>query len=380
MKKKILAMAAIAIMLLVALTACGSESADISESSSSSTSNADIGMTTDDVMESLTTDDYSWNPYISVVLNKYDVDYFVNEYGNISVFCYKKTGTQELFCVLIVTHANLNNFVISKAQNAQNFLLSSASDNARYTRLQKDDDLIFSIYAPEYEESEIYDLPHTIRDVNNSDFFADEERQKTYEELFTSYQYQELEEYVNQYIDNYSPEDHDNAFRIRAIINSLTEIVNNCDIQYDEFDEKYTVYFDGADTISLSTNIVPTVCETSFIARVGFFRNNWLFFDKLSIKFLNSDEIETHHFDSWDIERNIVQGGIEEYTTISIDDKKLEKYENSDSVVLRFENTDTGEVIDHVLTDEELNGIIGAIKLRIAYVDLSNMLYRWNNC
>ena len=213
--------------------------------------------------------------------------------------------------------------------------------------------------------------------ADTCDFFSNELRQSQYKEFIKSHKYTELRDYVQQYIDDCPPLETDNAYEILSIIEYYSPTLDNCIMQYDEFDEDYTISYRNAEKITRSVNVVPTVCESDLTVHVGFIASDWLFFDKLYIKF-SSDHTESHSYESYDIERDVLSGGnIREYVTLYVGEYDLEDYETAEKITIRFENSETGEVIDHQMTDAEKDGVVALLKLKISYSKLSNLLYQY---
>lgn len=215
--------------------------------------------------------------------------------------------------------------------------------------------------------------------IANCDFFSNETRAEMYKELIESYQYAELQSYVQQYIDACPPKETDNAYAILSLIEEHISALGNCVISYDSFEEEYTVKYRNAEEISNNVNFVSTVSGSHYEAQVGFIAYDWLFFDHIYIKF-SSEEIESNYISGSTINREVLNGGIiQEYATFFVDYDEIEKYETAETIVIRFENSETGEAIDHILTEAERNGIVTLVKLRYTYVELSNLLFRYKN-
>lgn len=222
--------------------------------------------------------------------------------------------------------------------------------------------------------------PEAENPVNTADFFGDPERQAKYQEYFQSYQLGELLEYVNAYIDENGPQKSDSAYKILDILgDEIVNICEKCTISYDSFEETYTAYYSGVEEISTSVCIVPRTSGSDYRVFAGFQKDDWLFFDRISIKLSESDDTLRQSFDSWDVETDVINGGIEEYALLDIGEDDAELFGTSQDVIIRFENSETDETFDHELSESERMAVYGLYEIRDAYVDLSNLLYRWNN-
>lgn len=210
------------------------------------------------------------------------------------------------------------------------------------------------------------------------DFFSDEERQQKYEELYKSYQYSALVDYVNEYISENSPSLADSAYVILEITEPILPFENNFIIDFDDFDETYSICFPGATEISGSNSVVVTVKEKNVDAKLGFRKTGWLFFDEIQLS-VNGEIEDSAHYKSYDVERNVISGRtIEEYVYYNFDSDFIEKLEDAQAAIIRFINRDTKETYDHTLTENEINALCYGKKVEKTNILLSNILYYFN--
>jgi hypothetical protein len=208
------------------------------------------------------------------------------------------------------------------------------------------------------------------------DFFSDEERQIRYTELYQSYNYAELLEYLYTYIEENSPLVDDSAYTILSLIEPALDYQDSWIISLDEFDNEYTLTFKGANEITQSRAISVSLKGTDLVTKIGFRKNGWLFFDAISI---SADGHRIYGASiRGSITRNVISGNsIEEYCFTSLYDDVVIKVKESDKSIIRFENDKSGEKYDHVLTREEKDALYCGMILQDNNRELSNLLSRY---
>ena len=233
-------------------------------------------------------------------------------------------------------------------------------------------DLIVAAVAAFTEESP----EQPVQDANAPDFFDDLSRQEKYTELYTSYQYKALYDYVQDYLSSNDAAATDSAQEIISLIEPLLPYENKWVVTYDEFDNRYTAAFSGAQELSESCAVVPTVKGTGTEIKLGFVKQGWLFFDQYEIRadgeYIKSGSVK------FDTVCDVLSGHmIREYAQIGISDDKIDQMHNADKVIVRFSNEKSQETLDHNFTQDELDALYCAIHLRMNNRDLSNLLYHY---
>lgn len=212
-----------------------------------------------------------------------------------------------------------------------------------------------------------------------SDFFSDEIRQSQYKELYQSYQYTKLAEYVNAYLLENETTPLDSAYSILNLINPAIKYEGQWNIQFDDFDSKYILTFKGADSISQNTSVAVSVDDTWLDVKMGFRKNGWLFFDRVALS-IDGQQVYNVSINFYDVTRNVISGHtIEEYCNRSPYDDVLEQLNDAETVILRFTNSDNKEIYDHTLTQNEIDALYCGLLLRVNNRDLRDLLYRYNN-
>ena len=211
------------------------------------------------------------------------------------------------------------------------------------------------------------------------DFFSEKERQNKYKELYESYKYTELKEYVNKYIEENSPTPLDSAYEILKLMDPVMRYEANWILTHDEFDGTNTLTFKNANEISESQSVNAYVEGTYSKITLGFVKNDWLFFDKIRIS-ADGNVIKDSSFKSYNIQRDVIKGTlIKECVDCSFFKDNVDEMIKSNKVTIRFENTDKKTHYDRTLSKNEITAIYCSVYLEKNNRDLSNLLFRFNN-
>ena len=229
------------------------------------------------------------------------------------------------------------------------------------------------------QEQEIY--------VPTNDLFMSEDRQEEYVRLINSFSFEELEEFLITYIEEYEPDERDSVFDALAILERMAPALEqrgNFIIIHDDFDNSYTLKFRGANEISRNTSIDVTISTnpSSMNVSVGFVRSGWLFFDRTEIR-SDGEVVTSGSHDHFAVQRDVLHGGtireyIVTYRTLANSENVRTIYE-AENTVIRFENRTNGETFDHTFTAAEVNALFYGFMLREGNSDLSMLLRNWNN-
>lgn len=211
------------------------------------------------------------------------------------------------------------------------------------------------------------------------DFFSDPDRVAQYEQLYKSYQYSELAELVNDYIENNDLTPIDNAYSILDVLTPSLAYEKQWVVNFDEFDSTYNVSFPGLHGISSSESVAVSLKKSDLQIYVGFRKSGWLFFDKIELS-IDGERVYSASCKSYDVTRNVISGHtIEEYTECDFYDNVVEQLGTAEKSILRFTNTTSGEIYDHTLSQNEMDAMYYGYMLQGTYRELGNLLYRWNN-
>lgn len=205
-----------------------------------------------------------------------------------------------------------------------------------------------------------------------------DEQSQTCESFLESCKYSDLHRYISGLVEDGTLQDDSSSAELLTWLEKLEEISQKCEIVTDAFDKKITVYYPGIREISNQINVVPIVQIGEYGASIeyefGFKRNSWLFFDEISITSQNK-ETKTKSFNSYDINRDVVSGGIKESVFTTSPD--VAKFIDDANIIIRFANTDKRENVDHQLTDLEISAISALLEFRDLHSKVDGRLWAY---
>lgn len=211
----------------------------------------------------------------------------------------------------------------------------------------------------------------------STSFFSEKENRLTYDELYKSYCYSELKEYVQAYIDQNEVTKDDVAYTILEYIDSVIAFESKWNVTFDEFDSKYVLFFDGATEITGSNSVKVSLSGTNLDIKIGFRKNGWLFFDSVALN-IDGERAYSASIKSSNRTENVISGNmIEEYCSCSFYDNVLESIGKAETVILRFSNKKSDENYDHTLSPSEKDALYCGLQLRINNRELSNLIYHY---
>lgn len=226
-------------------------------------------------------------------------------------------------------------------------------------------------------EHDIKDLPVFISDIATDDYFSNSDNVEFFNESSSHAEYKELYEHANSYIEKNDVKGHDSAHEIIEILEPVYELMDKVEIQYDDFENVSTIYYEGLTDVGDSNHIVPFIMtsDNEMSLLVGFERDGWLFSNNL---YFNIDG-ERESFGSYDPDRDTLGGSRirEEYIKTNYDEELIESIINANEVKMRFEG-DKGE-LDYTLTDTDKKAIETIQSFNNIKNNLSNLLYRFEN-
>jgi hypothetical protein len=189
------------------------------------------------------------------------------------------------------------------------------------------------------------------------DFFDLYEDSKPLQDLIRTQHIQELYDTVCEYIDSNNPGETDHAVKIKNIIEPVVAELDKYIVVRDRFKDANYVYYGDITEITDTVHFVPhadygsDIGGTGFNITMGFYADNWLFFDK--VNFLGNPYLN-YQYSSEKIE-DVVDGGIYEEKTFTY--YTPECFENAfdkvDLSTIQFENSSRKETLEVELSDEE---------------------------
>ncbi|MBW4827652.1 MAG: hypothetical protein KZY61_00930 [Clostridiaceae bacterium] len=227
------------------------------------------------------------------------------------------------------------------------------------------------------EEHDITDLPIFYSDIAINDFFLNENNIEFFNESLSQAKYKELYERANLHIKENNIKGHDSAYDIMNILEPVKDLMENVDVQYDDFDNESTIHYKGLNDISNNNYIVPFIStkDNKMNLLIGFEKDGWLFSKEI---YFNIDG-EKKLYGTLNFDRNTLGGSRirEEYIDTNCDEELIENIINADEISMRFEGK-KGD-LDYTLTDTDIKAIETIKSFNGIKNDLSNLLYHFKN-
>lgn len=244
----------------------------------------------------------------------------------------------------------------------------------QFKRADGDNYLIGVIFNGEID---IDNPPIDLSEISGKDFFLDEENVELYRNALNTAEYQEIYNKATSYFDDNEVSEYDSANEIIEILEPIQDYMDEIEVEYDDFDDVSTLYYQGLNDISSENYIVPfiTTEENSMNLLIGFEKENWLFAENV---IFNIDG-ERESFGTFDFDTETLGGRLirEEDIKTNIDDELIEEIVEADEVKMRFEGS-KGE-LDYTLTANDINAIKTISSFNGIRNELSNLLHRFEN-
>ncbi|MEG0913503.1 MAG: hypothetical protein RSG53_07830 [Oscillospiraceae bacterium] len=226
-----------------------------------------------------------------------------------------------------------------------------------------DSTLIFGVWAKDSPLSQ-EQLPISVSEFRSpTEFFASEERRNAYLSFLNAFDYEGLNTYISDFVSNNEISINDNIQTFQELLPELIKLKSLCDIRTNEFEGNAVLYYHGVEDVGNEICIVPFLETNSHTGIgedciLGFIRNDWLFFDKVSVKGGGS-EISSSTYQSYDVNRDVLSGSliIECVGVGSQFSKEFGSAIEAEKGMVRFENTETEKVVDHSITSIELEAM-----------------------
>lgn len=266
---------------------------------------------------------------------------------------------------------------------AQNLLCEYCANNGvEYSaeEFEQEPYLVFAVYAL---DSALDNFPLSIRHLRDeNEFFANEERAETFCNLMLSCNYQELKDFIDEYISSGQCPDYDVVRNIIPKVEEIISLMDGCSTEVDDVDKNAKIFFGNVTDISRETNVVPFVETSKYGASLnidlGFMGSDWIFFDKISFA---SSSTETETFGFRETVTEVIDGGqiLEKASAGSNSQKALFDICEKDGAVIRFKNTDTEEYVDHALTADEAAACFRLQCIRDLHDEIWDSLSEWED-
>jgi hypothetical protein len=219
-------------------------------------------------------------------------------------------------------------------------------------------------------------LTTTTSAIRTYDFFSDDNRVGAYYSYLAKYEFSEIFDMTNEYIEQNNPIADDLVFEVQSIVESLVYDIKKCVIKYDDGEQKYSVFYSGIEKIGGTINIVPYTCGTYENHIVGFISPKWLWLKSIEIELGPDDYI----WESWDrsvLNRVELSGSIMEFARTGFAGEEIEMIIDSREPILRFFNAEKTKQIDHNFTENEIKAIQTIHRISLGYKALYQLQEKW---
>lgn len=232
-----------------------------------------------------------------------------------------------------------------------------------------DDAIHVSFYPTAYEsKSEAF----AVHEFTPKDLMETKEDYDKIAQLLEDFNFKELSIIATEYL-NVHPESTGNAFLINQIISDNIKVLEYQDFLYsskDEIEQISYLYYPAVESINWNVNLVTYIKNSNVRCVAGFINSDWVFFGEIIVS-PEGGKPKSTAYKSTDITRDVLtDGSVIEYLDLS--PSSFESINYFDTVTLRFKNIDSGNYLDHVLTNEEVQAFRAMSLLRNVYRQLSD--------
>jgi len=200
--------------------------------------------------------------------------------------------------------------------------------------------------------------------------------QRALVEYALNLEFNEIIEMIDEHIDINGERDSDATYEIRELAARGIELLERVELVVDDFDGQITVYYSGIREISSTVNIVsfirpgevgsiPRFASADFYLSMGFYRNDWLFFDRTELR-MSDDSIRERNHHPVTTHTDVVDGNtvresvISNYSLVNAPSVRRQFVERMDvnyDHILRFSNRDTNTNLDFTLSNTEISAL-----------------------
>lgn len=306
-------------------------------------------------------------------------------YGTDGALLFSSPGSEKIEAAFFLAYSRASRQAddTEAAIYAQDLLCEFCEVNGieyKALEIEREPYLVFEVYAL---DSTLDNLPLSIRQLRSeNEFFSNEERANTFRNFMYSCKYQELRDYVEEFIAEGQCPDNDVSYNLVAKLDELIPVMENCRVEADNVEKTAKIFYKDVTDITRKINVLPVIevheYGASLDVTVGFIRNDWLFFDMV---YFASAMTETEKFSLGSTTTAVLSGG-SVYEGDSIGgsaQNALMAICNNDDPVIRFENSDAKEHMDHKLTDKEIEALKQLQYIRDLHDEIWDSLSKWED-
>ena len=225
-------------------------------------------------------------------------------------------------------------------------------------------------------DSKASDFSIDIKLKPDTDFFTSIDLDQ-FDILLRTGKYNEIYKLAINYISVESPLSYDSANTIKDLLDPVMSIWSELTVEYDELEGCADIYYNGIANISNDIHIVPCASNNDLSLEVGFYNDDWIFFEYVEITALPENiKINDSSSKTEDVMSN---GTIYESIQTSVDEDEIAAIISGDSHIIRFSNRDKDKVVDFNISDSELTAIDAISRLNGVHAGIEDLKYRFVN-
>lgn len=332
-----------------------------------------------DGLKDLVSEQYQITNYVTYTTENFIIHKFTAE---CDIVCFSPLNSSELSVILLFHSSTISDrSTIAKAAIELNDIILHALDGPTKVTNNyiKGYDLVYAISAMDTSLNAT-ELPLYVSEFrDSSDFFANQERCDYFEDCLVAGNYTELYDYMNQYLTDLGSMDDTALAECIDLLEQILPLLEQTNIKYDDFENTAQIYYQNLESISKKQYLVP-FCKTysygdiSLCSIAGFKNSDWIFFDQILLKTANCDA-DTTTFNSYDITRNVINNGIEEYVQYNLPLDIVVDITNTgvdSKAAIRFYNESSGKKIEQTLSETTIDAITCLYKI----TKIHNNIYR----
>lgn len=159
------------------------------------------------------------------------------------------------------------------------------------------------------------------------DILSDQETASMLYQYADTYSFGDIVKLCNKYLkENEEVSEADHVHSILETAKECQKMAKKCKIKYDKYDDQYSITYGDIKDVSKSISIC-TYYDGTFVSKLGFRENNWVFFDTVDIA---ADDMERIHlYFGYQTERDSAGSGVKEYALYNFTREQVEKLHNA---------------------------------------------------
>ena len=207
--------------------------------------------------------------------------------------------------------------------------------------------------------------PEAAEESPVSPFFYDDDLRDEYRDALNDLDFDALDTLVATYIEDSAPDADDPIYAVADLTAEALEKLGSCSVDRDDIEDVTTIYYSDINKVTSDTHFIPSLRNADLRILVGFTADDWLFFDSVIVS-ADGEKVESRDYKSYEVDTDVLDGGrVREQVLIkySYGEPDLSVMDDAESVIIRFKNKETEEMIDFDLTAEEREAAVTIYRL-----------------